>query len=56
MSRRLKTGRFDTRKELVEFVRDEYFRVKTRTITQIARDAKISAALASLIIDQKEKQ
>jgi len=53
---KLKTGRFQTRKELVDFVRDQYFRVKTRTIADIARDARISASLASLIIENKAKQ
>lgn len=54
--RKLKTGRFKTRKELVDFVRDQYYRVRTRTITEIANDARISAGLASLIIDGKAKQ
>lgn len=53
---KLKTGRFKTRKELVDFVRDQYYRVRTRTITEIANDARISAGLASLIIDGKAKQ
>jgi len=52
-SRKLTTGRFETREELEEFIHDQYFRIRTRTITQIAMDAKVSPATASKIIDKK---
>jgi len=50
MGRRLTTGRFDTRQELLEFVWREYTNT-SRSVAQVARAARISEATAHKILN-----
>jgi len=53
MGRPKTTGRFDTRAELVERVRNLYFQTDL-TMSAVARNAKVSQATANNIIESKE--